>query len=373
MPKVTVLMPVYNGERYLREAIDSILAQTFPDFEFLIINDGSTDNTREIICSYDEPRIRLIDNDYNLGLTRSLNKGLKLAEGEFIARQDADDVSEPERLAKQVTFLKTHPEVTLVGTWYKYIDPQGSLIGECNLPCKSTQIRWEILFYCPFVHSAVMFRKYTIVEQIGFYNEALSYAQDYDLWWRIVRQLQVANLNEYLIKLRSNPDSMTATYGNIVDDEPLQINCTNIGYLLGWEKTKTWNDGVFLRAMTLFWIGTSDELKDLTLVDLNQIIEEIFRIHQDFCKYYNLDGKECKKHRNQVYAQIIDRLFELIYYYWKKDKFTALQLLNRACRLNFSILLTKKIMNLFLKFIIGAQLVREIRQVTQENLKLEQN
>ncbi|MEA5567041.1 glycosyltransferase family 2 protein [Anabaena sp. UHCC 0399] len=373
MTKVTVLMPVYNGELYLREAIDSILDQTFQDFEFLIINDGSTDSTREIICSYDDPRIRLIDNDYNLGLTRSLNKGLKLAEGEFIARQDADDISEPERLAKQVAFLETHPEVALVGTWYKDIDPQGSLIGECNLPCNSIQIRWDILFYCPFVHSGIMFRKYTIGKHIGFYNEAFSYAQDYDLWWRIARHLQVANLNEYLIKLRINPCSMTATYGNIVDDEPLQIKCNNIGHLLGWEKAKAWSDGVFFKAMTLLWIGTPDELKDLNLQYLNQTIEEIFKIHQDFCNYYNLDREECKKHRNQVSTQLINQLLELAYYYLEQDKYNTWQLLNRAFCLNFRILLTKKVMRLFLKLIIGSRLVREIQYITQEKLKLEQN
>ncbi|MBH8566029.1 glycosyltransferase [Nostoc sp. CENA67] len=364
MPKVTVLMPVYNGEIYLQEAIDSILSQTFQDFEFLIINDGSTDSTREIICSYDDPRIRLIDNDCNLGLTQSLNKGLKLAEGEFIARQDADDISEPERLAKQVTFLETHPEVALVGTWYKDIDPQGKLIEKRNLPCNSTQIRWEILFYCPFVHSAVMFHKYTILEQIGFYDEAYSYAQDYDLWWRIARSLKMINLNEYLVNLRINPSSMTATYGNIVDDEPLQIKFNNLGYLLGWDGHKKWNNGVHLKEMTSLWLGESEELKYLNLEQLNQVIEQIFHLHQAFCNYYKLDSEESQKHRNEVSTNLSTQLLKLTYYYWEKDKYTAWQLLNRACRMNFSILLVKKAMGLFLNLIIRARLAREIRQMT---------
>ncbi|MBD2362800.1 glycosyltransferase [Anabaena minutissima FACHB-250] len=362
MPSITVLMPVYNGEIYLREAIDSILDQTFQDFEFLIINDGSTDSTREIICSYDDPRIRLIDNDCNLGLTRSLNKGLKLAEGEFIARQDADDVSEPERLAKQVAFLETHPEVALVGTWYKDIDPQGKLIEKRNLPCNSTQIRWEILFYCPFVHSAVMFHKNSIAEQIGFYNEAYSYAQDYDLWWRIARRLQIVNLNEYLVNLRINPSSMTVTYGNIVDDEPLQIKFSNIGYLLGCDEDKTGNDGLLLKEMTSLWLGELEELKALNLQQLNRVIEEIFYLHHAFCKYYKLDREESKKHRNEVLIHLSNQLLELAYNGLERDKYNTWQLLNRAFRLNFSILLTKKTMLLFLKLIIGLRLAREIRQ-----------
>ncbi|MBD2519712.1 glycosyltransferase [Nostoc sp. FACHB-973] len=373
MPKITVLMPVYNGELYLREAIDSILAQTFQDFEFLIINDGSTDSTREIVCSYDDPRIRLIDNDYNLGLTRSLNKGLKLAEGEFVARQDADDISDPKRLAKQISFLETHPEVALVGTWYKDIDPQGKLIVKRNLPCNSTQIRWEFLFYCPFVHSAVMFHKCTITEQIGLYNEAYSYAQDYNLWWRICRTLQVRNINQYLVKLRINPSSMTATYGNIVDDEPLQIQLSNIEDLLRWDGATKWNYGLLVKQMTSLWLGKSQEIKHLNLQQLNQVIERIFHLHHAFCNYYKLDSEESKKHRNEVSIHLSTQLLKLTYYYWEKDKYTAWQLLNRACRMNFSILLAKKAMGLFLKLIIRARLVREIRHMTQEKLKLERN
>ena len=118
-PTVTVLLSVYNGERYLRESIESILNQTFTDFEFLIINDGSTDDSRRIISSYDDPRIQLIDNEQNIGLSQSLNKGLKLARGTYIARQDADDISEPERLAKQVSYMDRNPHIALLGSWYR--------------------------------------------------------------------------------------------------------------------------------------------------------------------------------------------------------------------------------------------------------------
>src|SRR5581483_9504087 len=117
-PIVTVLMSVYNGERYLREAIESILVQTWQDFELVCINDGSTDQSREIVLSFNDPRIRLVDNEQNLGLAKSLNKGLMLARGNLIARQDADDISEPDRLLKQVAFLEQWSEIVLVGSWY---------------------------------------------------------------------------------------------------------------------------------------------------------------------------------------------------------------------------------------------------------------
>ena len=118
-PKVTVLMPVYNGEKYLKEAITSILLQTFDDFEFLIINDGSSDASVDIIQSFRDPRIRLVHNDTNIGLIATLNKGLKLAHGKYVARMDQDDISLPRRLEKQTYFMDNNPDVGVCGTWIK--------------------------------------------------------------------------------------------------------------------------------------------------------------------------------------------------------------------------------------------------------------
>lgn len=310
MPKITVLMAVYNGELYLRESIDSILGQTFQDFEFLIINDGSTDSTREIICSYDDLRIRLIDNDYNLGLTRSLNKGLKLAEGELIARQDADDISEPERLAKQVAFLETHSDVALLGTSYKEINAQGKPIGNRKLPCDYTQIRWHLLFYCPFVHSAVMLRKSAVLEKIGFYNEALSYSMDYELWQRIARDLPVANLNEYLVKLRVNPHSMTKTYGERTL-EGYRIRVATLADLLRWDKTNIkLNEQQFNKITTLLF-GFCSNL-DINLQEINGMIKEILSLNTAFIQLYKLKPKNYIVHSAKLYTHISYRLIKLL-------------------------------------------------------------
>jgi glycosyltransferase involved in cell wall biosynthesis len=133
-PKVSVVMSVYNGEKYLCEAIDSILNQTFENFEFLIVNDGSTDRTLEILQSYRDPRIKVINNERNIGLTASLNKGLKIAKGEYVARMDADDVSFPHRLEQQKAFLDRNPRVAMVGSWAEVIDESGK-----------TQETWRVL------------------------------------------------------------------------------------------------------------------------------------------------------------------------------------------------------------------------------------
>ena len=121
MPKITVLMPVYNGEKYLRESVDSILNQTFTDFELLIINDGSTDSSMEILNSYSDSRIRIVTNEVNLRLIKTLNKGIDLATGEYIARMDCDDIADPKRLEIQLQYMEKHPDVAVCGTGVKAV------------------------------------------------------------------------------------------------------------------------------------------------------------------------------------------------------------------------------------------------------------
>lgn len=200
-PKVTVLMSVYDGEKYLREAIESILNQTFKDFEFLIINDGSTDSSRDIILSYNDPRIRLVDNEKNIGLTRSLNKGLRLAKGEYIARMDADDVSLPERLKKEGKLLGDHKDTGLVGSSVFLMNEDGKILGTKKVSTKNSEIKQNLLKGNPFWHGSVMFRR-ECIEEVGGYREVFEAAQDYDLWLRISEKYNMANIEEPLYKWR---------------------------------------------------------------------------------------------------------------------------------------------------------------------------
>ncbi len=342
MPSVTVLMAVYNGALYLEEAIDSILSQTFQDFEFLIVNDGSTDHSRDIICAYDDPRIRLIENEHNLGLTPSLNKGWRLAQGEFIARQDADDISAPERLAKQIARFRAQPDLALVGTAYQEINAQGTFISNGLLPCNSTEIRWDLFFYCPFVHSAMMFRKRMIAEKIGFYNEAFSYAQDYELWWRISRCLQVANISDNLIQLRMNPSSMTATYGGIIDDEVTRIKLANIAHFIAAEQVHAWQDGTRFREMTALWLGSFGELKNTHISAVNDMISQIFSLHSAFCQYYRLDKTECQKHYVHTLRWLAQQIHLLAAYVAQQDKSVAWQLLIKSWQMNRRVIPSKR-------------------------------
>ena len=202
-------MSVYNGEPFLREAIDSILNQTFKDFEFIIINDGSTDRSVEIISSYADPRMRFIDNKTNLRLPASLNLGLDVAAGDYIARMDADDISLPERLARQVDYMDAHPEIAASGTWAKDIDADGREFSARCLPFDE-RMKCEFWRPSPIVHPSAIIRK----SHLGSlrYDPRLRHAQDYDLWLALKARHELGNLPEFLLLYRVHPASTTSRH-----------------------------------------------------------------------------------------------------------------------------------------------------------------
>ena len=201
--KISVVMAVYNGQKYVREAIESILNQTFRDFEFIIVDDGSIDTTSEILKEYarEDERIKIITNPKNIGLTKSLNKAIKVAQGKYIARMDADDISLPERLERQIEFMRKNPEVGLLGTAYYEMNLKGEIVGDKFFPTSDKKLKKILIKYNPFFHASVMIRK-EILDKIGLYNENIPKAQDYDLWFRVTRSHKLANLDEPLMKRR---------------------------------------------------------------------------------------------------------------------------------------------------------------------------
>lgn len=212
-PRVTVLMPVYNGENYLCEAIESILTQTFDDFEFLIINDGSTDRSAEIIESYPDSRIRLVHNESNLKLIATLNKGLELARGKYIARMDCDDISLSGRLSRQVAFLNDHPEVGVCGTWIKTLgEVEEDVI---KYPLGDEEIRSQLIFESPFAHPSVMMRRDMVSEAGIRYSHESIHAEDYDFWVRLSKICRFANIGEVLLLYRMHSDCV----GKLHEDE----------------------------------------------------------------------------------------------------------------------------------------------------------
>lgn len=212
-PKVSVVMATFNAREYLREAIESILNQTFKDFEFLIIDDGSTDDTVEIIKSYSDPRIVFHQRTHQ-GLISTLNYGIKVAEGEYVARMDADDISEPKRFELEVKFLDGHPDHALVGTTTQVIDTAGRTITVSVEPLRHSDLVLGLLVRNVFAHGSVMIRRHALTKVGGYSSDAI-HAEDYDLWTRIAQYYKVANLPQPLFKWRLNPCGVSVTRSKI--------------------------------------------------------------------------------------------------------------------------------------------------------------
>ncbi len=208
-PPISVIMPVYNGEKYLKEAIESILNQTFRDFEFIIINDGSTDKTLEIIQSFADPRIRLI-NQENKGIICSLNKGIAESRGKYIARMDADDISLPERFEKQYKFLENNQEYGIIGATFLIINEGNQITGANAVLLKDEDLKKEIIIETTFGHGTVMMKK-SILNVIEYYNPKALHAEDFDLWTRFAEKSKMANLPEALYLWRDNPQGISRT------------------------------------------------------------------------------------------------------------------------------------------------------------------
>lgn len=206
--KITVLMPVFNGKLFIKAAIESILVQTHNNFEFLIINDGSTDDSDSIIKLYSDKRIKYIKNEDNKGIVATLNEGLMLSSGKYIARMDADDISLPQRLEKQVAFLENHPEYVLCGCRALAINAKDEKLFNLNRPTTFEQIKVFNLFRNAFIHPSVMAHT-AIMKKFG-YREDYKYAEDYHLFSQLTMNYKVANLGERLLYYRLHEESITS-------------------------------------------------------------------------------------------------------------------------------------------------------------------
>ena len=240
-PTVSVIMSVYNGEKYLREAVDSILRQSIREFEFIILNDGSTDSTWAILQSYKDPSLVLLNNEENIGLARSLNKGLAKARGKYIARIDADDISLPERLERQVGYLDVHPEVGLLGTASRVLDEETGNESTVSPPLQDNILRSVLGRRNPFHHSSVMMPR-RVLEEEGGYKESYRVGIDYELWVRIACSNELANLPDVLATRRVH--------------RPAYFN-----WISPWEKYRT-----FVRIRWYAWRWFSLPLADIRFI-----------------------------------------------------------------------------------------------------------
>lgn len=237
-PRVSVIMAVYNGTRYLREAIDSVLSQDFQDFEFVIVDDCSTDGTPEMIAGYGDARIVYLRNPRNAGQTASLNTALRAARAPYIARIDADDAYQPGKLRRQVEFLDANPDVAVCGTSAVKFDGEGHEFGLFLPPVRLDDIRFAIHHRVPVCHVSVMMRRDPVLA-CGGYDERYKYAADYALWSRLLAAgQQIANLPQPLMKYREFRESLGAIHKvGAAGDESATIIRDNARELAGVELT----------------------------------------------------------------------------------------------------------------------------------------
>ncbi len=211
-PLVSVIMPVYNVEDFLFEAIDSILEQSYGHFELLIFNDGSTDKSLKIIQSFKDRRIRLYNYHVNTGYVTHLNEGITVSRGKYIARMDADDIAHPNRLKTQVEFLESFPKVGVCGSQVKYI---GKYNGESNFPSDHEGIRIALMTYCSLWHPSVMIRKSVLEKHNITYDPYFLYTEDYDLWCKLIKVTEIANLPDVLLSYRKHDGQVSSTKAHL--------------------------------------------------------------------------------------------------------------------------------------------------------------
>jgi glycosyltransferase involved in cell wall biosynthesis len=295
-PKVTVLMSVYNDQGYLHEAVHSILNQTFTDFEFLIIDDGSAEPVAQAVGSDLDERI-VIRRQTNRGLTRSLNRGLLWSSGQYVARMDADDVSLPSRLEAQVKELDAHPNLTLVGTFFDIIDGAGDVLETKVLFTDPIYRLWRLQFHNNYGHGSMMMRKQAIMDA-GMYDESLSYAQDYDLWSRVSAKTNSSVIPEVLYRYRLVQTGTQASVRNYHDQLAAAIRISN-GNLAACNPSLTEDDCIEVRAV--YWQFQRSGVSPTGVEAMPGTLE-------GFCRRYGIEGKEKAQLTERVAQDVIEQI-----------------------------------------------------------------
>lgn len=289
---ISVVMSVYNGELFLKDAIESILNQSYQNFEFIIINDGSSDSSLSIIKSYNDSRIKLVENERNMGLIYSLNKAFSIASGKYIARMDSDDIAHSDRLKLQIEFLENNPSVGLVGSDYiSFSDKHSKLIRE---PKSHGVIKTFLLFSATMCHPTVMLRKQILDDTRSRYNPEFKHVEDYELWTKLILHTQFANLPTPLLKYRDHQSQVSHKHkviqtenGDIVRENYLK----SLGFSYSPSQLSIHQLIASNQKIESFVILNSIESWLLQLTKHNEVSKVI--LHEDFQKAILKIWKDC--------------------------------------------------------------------------------
>lgn len=310
-PKVTVLMAVFNGEKFLGEAISSILSQTFTDFEFLIINDGSTDRSEEIIQSFNDKRINYVSNEHNIGCVESLNKGLLMAKANIIARMDADDISKPTRIEKQYNFLNANKDVDIIGCHINFIDEHNKTTDSYIYPIFKEEIKAMVLFGSPFGHPCVMFRNEKFQSLNLIYRQDYHYAEDYDLWQRVLTKLNGANYNEILLDYRISSSQVSNIHSKEQQFLSRKIKVSELENLGLSEKT--------INNLSIFLLNAFELTQAENFANILIAISELLRVNENM-KIYN----------DKVLKEMVVSKLEKIVIFYSSRTFPLLRLYKKS-------------------------------------------
>jgi glycosyltransferase involved in cell wall biosynthesis len=304
-PKVSVIISTFNGERYLLEALNSILNQTFEDFELIIVNDGSTDSTSKILSDVKDERLVLIENSVNSGIAASQNKAIAIARGEYLALQDHDDISLPERFQLQVDYLDRHPEIALVSSSCWRIDGAGTTIEFMERPAGDMEVKWGFLFGCPIFHTTVMLRR-AVLDEGPAYSEDYAFACDYELLSRVVAKHQVAQMPQPLVSWRVHSGATSVKRGAELQEEGMKILRRNITDLVGSEiDTGTWS-GVEL----LLLMKAGAEI-NISAGEVERAAILLLQLQEGFYRHYGFASIAARAHRRVFYRRLTRRFLAL--------------------------------------------------------------
>jgi hypothetical protein len=307
MPRVSVIISTFNGERHLTEAVESILRQTFTDFELLIVNDGSTDATREILEHFADDRISILTNEQNLGIAASQNRAIAKATGEYVALMDHDDSSLPQRLEMQVNFLNVHEEVAMVGSSCICIDERSRVVSVQTCPTEQIVLKWDpVLRGCPFVHTSLMIRR-SAMEAVGGYSGKYQYAGDYELISKLSDSHMVANLSEPLVRWRLHSESASRRNAEKLSEEAMRISRLNATAVLGNGEI---DDATWRELRSLVGVNPTARI-DLSSAQVELLVSFLLRLQNKFYGKHAFPAVSVKRHRRESYRSWSKRLLVL--------------------------------------------------------------
>jgi len=299
MPLVSVVLSTYNDAAFLRESVQSLLGQTFRDFELIVVDDGSTDNTAALLADFCDPRLRPLRNERNLGLAASLNRGITIASGKYIARQDADTTSAPQRLQLQVSYLERHPDAIVVGSNVLATDEGGNPKCVWTFPPQDIDIKWTLLFRTPLVHPTVLMRA-AALNKAGSYSEdaEFCYVEDYELWSRLCPMGTCANLRDPLMRVKCRRGGIWERHADPQQRQIERVSRRAMAAIIGSDdwRTDSWP------MVQKFLYSPASEQGNLDASEAALAISALERLYARFSRFYDFPGRELKRHRQQAFT-----------------------------------------------------------------------